>query len=764
LDTKSKRFKVFSKEFVIWMCFFIGISITVPMILGGISAIKDVGYTEILYSIKDVFKTNLKDTQVFKHQITIEFNLLANTLTDPKYLTKRYLPIGDPYSGYYGEITEASSAESSSKKLENEDPNDTTDIDDSEYFTRLERIQRRLLEEESNLIFYAENLKTGEKITNSTPDSKILVNNSPSMLQGYDYYLYFNGKDFIVENEGKKFNLYSENMQSGFGYQNLWFWGYFSDNISDKMPDLEECRIILMVKENLTSNHGRFYQIERRVLHDKLGLIFIAALFFIGLGILILSFVRRKQKHQFDKRLADILGKLWLEVKIMISFIMVWQFIYFEKASGIYIYEFFRSQDSIFNLITYIVVGWWVYFILIDMFLNRRKFFSHNSINSLIKSYKTFEDKKPFQKKMFLRLYMIIGTEAILVFLTGISSIAVANRGAGAPYFALLFIISVIAGVYLLYRYGRHYRQTILDIGTITDGIQFMKNGNINFDLDIKPGGDMYSMSQDLKDLQEGVNIAVNERMKSERTKVELITNVSHDLKTPLTSIISYTDLLAKEEGLPDHVKEHIAILQKKSERLKTLITDLFDLSKATTGEIAVDFEKLDLGKLVQQTLADLEEEISKSGLIFKVKIPEQPISIVSDGKKLYRVMANLISNTIKYSLLGSRVYIDVSLCEINEDNRNNKDSSNNKNSENGYEVNPVKAAVTIKNIANYEMNFDKDEVIERFVRGDKARSSEGSGLGLAIAQSFTKVCAGKLDIKIDGDLFKVTLSFTISE
>ena len=218
--------------------------------------------------------------------------------------------------------------------------------------------------------------------------------------------------------------------------------------------------------------------------------------------------------------------------------------------------------------------------------------------------------------------------------------------------------------------------------------------------------------------------------------KVELITNVSHDLKTPLTSIISYVDLLQKEEDLPEHVSDYIKILAQKSERLKNLIQDLFDLSKASSDNLNLDMEQIDLARLIKQTLADMEEPVKASGLTFRCNIPDDPVYIRSDGKKLYRVWENLISNALKYSLTGSRVFIDLTL--------DGKD-----------------AVATIKNTANYEMNFTEEEILQRFVRGDEARTTEGSGLGLSIAQSFTQICGGKFTIKIDGDLFKVELRFT---
>lgn len=234
--------------------------------------------------------------------------------------------------------------------------------------------------------------------------------------------------------------------------------------------------------------------------------------------------------------------------------------------------------------------------------------------------------------------------------------------------------------------------------------------------------------------INQGLQESLDEQMKSERMKVALVTNVSHDLKTPLTSIISYVELLSKEE-LSETAKDYVNILADKSERLKHIVSDLFDLAKSTSGNMPVDFESIDLKKLLEQTLADMEDDITKSGLTVKTKLPDNPIRIYSDGKKLYRVFQNIIDNALKYSLTGTRVYVETEEAQEN--------------------VN-----VIIKNTAAYEMDFTPEEVLQRFNRGDKARTTEGSGLGLSIAESFTSVCGGSFKVDIDGDLFKVTIGF----
>ena len=212
------------------------------------------------------------------------------------------------------------------------------------------------------------------------------------------------------------------------------------------------------------------------------------------------------------------------------------------------------------------------------------------------------------------------------------------------------------------------------------------------------------------------------------------MTNISHDLKTPLTSIISYVDLLEQEEGLPEHVNDYIRILVQKSSRLKALIDDLFSLAKATSKNLEIRREKLDFCCLVRQVLANLEEDILRAGLPIKVNIPAVSLLVESDGGRLCRVLENLLMNALKYSLKGSRIFLDVGAA--------------------GDVV-----VFRLKNTANYEMDFDEEEILQRFVRGDKTRSTEGSGLGLAIAKSFTEACGGTFHVSIDGDQFKAEVT-----
>ena len=236
------------------------------------------------------------------------------------------------------------------------------------------------------------------------------------------------------------------------------------------------------------------------------------------------------------------------------------------------------------------------------------------------------------------------------------------------------------------------------------------------------------------------VQLAARERSskEAEQRKGDLVAFLAHDLKTPLTSIISYTELLRQEEDLPAHVKDYILVLYQKALRLQTMVLDVFDVSKAATGNLPVNLRPLDFAKLLRQTLADLDEDIQASGLSIRPALPEEPVWILADGDRLYRVFQNLIGNALKYSLAGSRVYLTLTT----QDGR---------------------AEATVQNTSRDELPYGVD-FTERFVRGDQSRTDGGSGLGLSIARTFTEACNGSFAIRTQADLFTAAVSFPLTD
>lgn len=241
--------------------------------------------------------------------------------------------------------------------------------------------------------------------------------------------------------------------------------------------------------------------------------------------------------------------------------------------------------------------------------------------------------------------------------------------------------------------------------------------------------------ADDLNSISRGMSKAVEEKMKSERFKTELITNVSHDIKTPLTSIINYVDLLKKEEINNEKASEYIEVLDRQSSRMKKLIEDLVEASKAATGAMKLNLERCQVDVLMMQVLGEYKEKVESADLKIVSKLPDEKPEIMADGRSMWRIFDNLMNNICKYSQPGTRVY---QILETDGDS----------------------VAVTYKNTSKYELEITAEELMERFVRGDKSRSTEGSGLGLSIARNLTELNGGSFDVDIDGDLFKVKMKF----
>ena len=245
---------------------------------------------------------------------------------------------------------------------------------------------------------------------------------------------------------------------------------------------------------------------------------------------------------------------------------------------------------------------------------------------------------------------------------------------------------------------------------------------------------DLRLQAEDLNNISAGLSAAVDEKMKSERFKAELITNVSHDLKTPLTSIINYVNLLKSTDQTDPKAAEYIEVLDRKSQRLKKLTEDLVEASKASTGVLSVAREKIGMAQLIDQAAAEWEERLTQQRLTLVTTLPEGETWVYADGRHLWRVIDNLLSNCAKYAMEGTRVYLDL-------------------------ERGKGQVVLSVKNISREPLNVPAERLMERFVRGEESRSTEGSGLGLSIARSLTELQGGAFDLAVDGDLFKAIVT-----
>lgn len=299
-------------------------------------------------------------------------------------------------------------------------------------------------------------------------------------------------------------------------------------------------------------------------------------------------------------------------------------------------------------------------------------------------------------------------------------------------FFAIWLLLTLILAAYLLW-WAYQWKRLRMGTREIIGG-----NPEHHIDNKLMPP-DLKSHAAELNNLGQTISAAVEERLKSERFRAELITNVSHDLKTPLTSIINYVDLLKKEDIPNPTAQEYIEVLDRKSQRLKKLTEDLVEASKASTGALTVERELLDAAQLIRQAVGEYEEKLTGAGLTAVVTLPEEPLRIRADGRHVWRVLDNLLGNCVKYALTGTRVYVDAA-------------------------ARGQRVVITVKNISRQSLNVPAEQLMERFVRGDESRTTAGSGLGLSIARSLTELQDGTFLLEIDGDLFKAIVEFPLAE
>ncbi len=297
------------------------------------------------------------------------------------------------------------------------------------------------------------------------------------------------------------------------------------------------------------------------------------------------------------------------------------------------------------------------------------------------------------------------------------------------------FFLGLALGAYILYKILleiRSYQKLEEHLKAMYEGDNLRKLDEKDFTKEFE------NVVKYVNDISKGFENAIQEGIKSERLKTELITNVSHDIKTPLTSIINYVDLIKKENIDNEKIKEYIDVLDNKSQRLKKLTEDLVEASKASSGNVKLNNEKINICELINQSVGEFEDKFKNKNLDLILNIPEEEIYINADNRYMYRIIENLFSNISKYALESSRVYVDITKTE-------------------------EKTKIEIKNISKEKLNISADELMQRFVRGDKSRTTEGSGLGISISKSLTELQKGKFNLVVDGDLFKIELEFNIA-
>ena len=603
----------------------------------------------------------------------------------------------------------------------------------------------------------------------------------------YNFSLWYNrqgdGKVQIVK-DGQEVDVYGDGI---YGDDSQWYVpGYANFTLGDSAKDAvvfiaaaKEPQLYLVgdyAGYGVDEYGGSLYymKLQRTALYQafqQIGSCLIASVILLTLAALL-----HKSKRLAEQKIAAVSGKIFLELKIFIFLFGLFLLAgksadvlseAFWKISNGFSSQFCWSGDITYEVSRMLKAGgylaafyWLIYLAVLDWKGNRKA-----QKKPLISLLRTKDFKYPIQKRLVRRQRIALLIEIAILFMAGTAASVMcllhetasvyveyeawewAYSGEYGGCFGFDRVVVVIAVVALAVLLAfmmidictlRRNRRLAEDIGALADQIRAVREGNLTTDLQLSEDTDLQEAAQNLNEIQKGMEAALREQVKSERMKVDLVTNVSHDIKTPLTSIVSYVELLRQEQDLPEHVKEFIQILGEKSERLRNIVQDVFEVSKATAGQLPMKMEILDMGKLLRQTLADMNGQIVQSSFTMKVVIPETPVPVLADGQRLYRVFQNLLQNALYYSLEGSRIFLTLT-------------------EEGGLVI------VRMKNTSSVELTDSKD-FTERFVRGDESRTDGGSGLGLSIAKSFTQACGGDPTVETDADLFTVTVSFRKAE
>lgn len=476
------------------------------------------------------------------------------------------------------------------------------------------------------------------------------------------------------------------------------------------------------------------YEMQNSMYKVKLIIIVLCTIIALVTFAYIMNFRKKvfiKSNNAYKEKLTyRLYKKLWLEIKMLnILIILVMSTIIYEFIKGIVLYS---SEDLI---IPSILMLYYMFLTLGLSYVTLIKEIDERGLKNVIKETSLLYRFYLLIKETFIiksvggKIAIFSVATIIFIFFTALALPILIYGGRGIYFliFMIIYMFIYICSIgYFVFKFIGSFNKIVL-------GAHKISQGDLNYQIEGSSIAVLDVLAKDINNMRSGLGNAIKNEVKSERMKTELITNVSHDLKTPLTSIINYVDLIKKGDFTKDEIEDYIKIIDRKSQRLKVLIEDLFEASSAASGEMELNIEKLDIVALLKQSIAEFEEKIKISKLDFRINMTNEKVYVMVDGKRTWRVFENQISNILKYSLDNTRVYINL---EESED----------------------RIIIIFKNISAYEIDFNEDEITERFKRGDQSRHTEGSGLGLAISKGLTELQDGIFKIKVDGDLFKVEI------
>lgn len=753
MDIKSRKCKVITA----WMAFFLSVSLLIRSAADG--AMLAGGNWSDNVSIKDAFAQDYQDTERFQHFVSNYLVDLFLPMAAGEQVNWWYSEYSDDsyWEDYDGEVTESSLDAAAVVQDAVEGQYFGNGYDSGNYRASGKTVHNRI-KDDKNIIY---DIRQNGKTVYTNDENGILKDGADSLPSEYNFYLVFREGKAEITKDNSSVDVYGDGV---YNEDSVWrIPGYKNFIVGDNKKKAEIRMAVskkpvqyLKTDEDWGYNYeyGNLYDTYQSLKQARTDYMAMAVRFLAGLILLGVYLKLRKYKREGDRAIAGVTWKIWLECKIGLAVLIlvtgiVGIFNCMDDMGFYYGWEYYEyTREMVTPYIASLMVNpfllgmffWLIYLLIIDYRYNRK-----SPKRTLVKAIQKYTRTKglnySFQKKMILKFKPVMISGIVLAGITlfiNLVFVYVLYRmdSSGLAIF-LVVVIPVLVTcilVEMIRQYAAANRTLAEELGGLMRQIEKVHNGNMTDKLEVPSDSELYEIAEQLNDIQKGMETALTERMKSERMKVELVSNVSHDIKTPLTSIISYVELMKQEEDLPEDVKDYVRILDVKSQRLKAMVQDVFEISKAASRQLPVNMEELDLGKLLRQTLADMEEQIAKSSVTVKNQIPAEAVMIYGDGSRLYRVFQNLLQNALKYSLDGSRVFITLKT----EDKT---------------------ARTTIKNISQKEIPADID-FTERFVRGDESRTDGGSGLGLSIARSFTEACGGTFRIEADADLFVVTVEF----
>ena len=591
------------------------------------------------------------------------------------------------------------------------------------------------------------NVKLGELGSHGTDD----------LPEGYNFYLAFKGGKVYIYQNGEQIDIYGDSIYDIYDSTEQWYLpGYANFPVGDGVSTV---RVYLAVRETPVKvytggyySYSPMYDLYEEFHACRTQALYLLYLLAAGIALLVVSFSLRRYRAAAEAGLAKLTRHIWTEFRFTA---VAGSAVYHLFAIGFLwygdrIFMAFFEQDfltalaaAVFWFLTpnsaLLCLFWALWLIRLDHRYNPKEM-RRSFLRLFFGALRARDLKRPIQKRLacssvggLLAMWALLMLSVpVLVFLLNRFSwsasvwyIAAAAAGLLADLLLLLLMFSTWKSM-----------RTAKDIGLLADRITAIHNGDLTTYLALPKDADLCRAAEELGDIQSGMEKALAERTQSERMKVELISNVSHDLKTPLTSVLSYAQLL-EEEHLDGPAGDYARIILEKAQRLNTMVQDVFAISKAASGQLPMKIERIGLSKLLRQTLADMDDAIAQSGLTIKTELPEGEVEIVADGERLCRVFQNLLQNALQYSLSGSRVYLTLT-------------------AESGA------ATAMVRNTSAQELPEGVD-FTARFVRGDESRTDGGSGLGLSIAASFTEACGGVFTVETLADLFTAKVTFPLA-